>query len=122
MAKKPPSWCGKCRTVHRDGICPHRKAFGRKRKEQKTSGRGGHKWREKRERVFIRDRFLCQICLRKGIYTAVELHGPNHGVCDHKVPKSQGGTDDEDNLDTICQACDKVKTQEESRFPFDGGV
>jgi len=115
MPVKPGSWCTKCRTVHSNGDCPHRKPFDRKRKQAKTSGRGGRTWSKKREIIFNRDRFLCQIHLEKGELVSVELHGPNHGVCDHKIPKSQGGTDDDDNLQTICQHCDKIKTSEESQ-------
>ena len=86
-------------------------------KEVKVSygqGRGGRPWRRKRERVFNRDKFLCQICLSQGRITGVELSGPNAGVCDHSIPLSQGGTDAEDNLQTICQSCDRRKTAKES--------
>ena len=84
-------------------------------------GRGGRQWRKLRERIFIRDRFVCQICKAKGKLTAIELHGPNYGVCDHIVPISQGGSDDPINLQTICQRCDKTKTQAESRGEDAGG-
>jgi len=77
--------------------------------------RGGRPWQRKRERVFKRDKYLCQICLQAGIINPVDLHGPNHGVCDHIKPKSRGGDDSESNLQTICQRCDKVKTGKESR-------
>ncbi len=122
MPKKPGTWCSKCRTVHHDEPCPHRKPFERKRNKTKQSGRGGRKWQRIREFIFTRDRFLCQICLSTGIYTSVELHGPNHGVCDHIIAKAHGGSDDVENLQTICQSCDKKKTQEESRMSLKGGV
>lgn len=77
-------------------------------------GRGGRPWRRTREAVFIRDKYLCQICLKAGKLTAVELHGPNAGVCDHRIPLSQGGPDTMDNLQTICQPCNVVKTLQES--------
>lgn len=122
MADKPGVWCSKCRTVHKDEPCPHRKPFERKRAKQK-SGRGGRPWQRKRERIFRRDRFLCQICLEQGVLTSVELHGPNHGVLDHKIPTAEGGDDTDANLQTICQQCDKEKTQEESkRYLTQGGV
>jgi len=38
---------------------------------------------------------------------------PAHAV-DHIRPKSQGGTDDIENLRAICKACHQAKTQEES--------
>lgn len=113
MADKPPVWCNKCRIAHA-GKCPERKAFTRKRNTQKN-GRGGRAWRRTRECVFNRDRFLCQICLRAGRYTAVELNGANHGICDHIKPLAECGSNSVDNLQTICQACDKKKTHEESQ-------
>jgi 5-methylcytosine-specific restriction endonuclease McrA len=33
---------------------------------------------------------------------------------DHKIPKAQGGTDDENNLQAICVTCHKCKTERES--------
>lgn len=113
MPAKPQSYCGKCRKIHRNEECPHRVAFGRANTQLK-SGRGGSKWRTKRERIFIRDGFLCQIHKEKGQIVSVELHGVNHGVCDHIVATKHGGSDDDENLQTICQACDAEKTQFES--------
>jgi len=77
-------------------------------------GRGGRPWRRTRASVFLRDKHLCQICLKAGKLTPVQLHGINSGVCDHRIPLSQGGSDTMDNLQTICQPCDKLKTAAES--------
>jgi 5-methylcytosine-specific restriction protein A len=115
MPAKPRSYCGKCRIVHRNEECPHRIAFGRKRATEKNSERGGSKWRTTRKGIFVRDKFLCQIHLAKGLYVSVELHGPDHGVCDHIAPLAEGGANDESNLQTICQSCDEIKTQAESK-------
>jgi len=122
MANKPGSWCSKCRKVHHDEPCPHRKAFGRKRDSHQQSGRGGRVWQRTREYIFHRDNFLCQICKSKGVLTSVELHGPYHGVCDHIIPLSQGGDDKIENLQTICQSCDKEKTASESRHSTHPGA
>ncbi|WP_165744281.1 HNH endonuclease [Pseudoalteromonas sp. Z9A6] len=122
MATKPGCWCTKCRKVHKDEPCPHRKPFERKRGPTKQSGRGGRVWQRTREFIFHRDNFLCQICKSKGILISVELHGAYHGICDHMVPISQGGDDKLDNLQTICQTCDKNKTALESRYSVDPGV
>ena len=78
-------------------------------------GRGGRAWRRQRERVFRRDDFLCQVCLCQGRRTLVTLSGTHHGVCDHIVPISQGGTDHDANLQCLCQACDRAKTWRESQ-------
>ena len=79
------------------------------------NGRGGRPWQRKRERVFNRDGFLCQICKSNGIDKYVTLHGSLCGICDHIIPKAEGGSDDESNLQTICKACDVVKTEQESK-------
>jgi 5-methylcytosine-specific restriction protein A len=114
MPIKPGSWCTKCRKVHKAETCPHRKPFQRKRGSNQQSGRGGRAWQRTREFIFNRDRFLCQIHLKKGELVSVELHGGNHGVCDHIIPIAQGGGNDHHNLQTICQACDREKTLKES--------
>ena len=69
----------------------------------------------KRERIFRRDKFLCQEHLRNGILVSVALHGKNAGICDHIVPIAEGGTEEDSNLQTLCKACDKLKTQKESK-------
>ncbi|WP_416234625.1 HNH endonuclease [Methylophaga sp. OBS4] len=78
------------------------------------SGRGGRPWQRKRKAVFERDNYRCQECLKIGKLTFVNLHGRNAGICDHIIPLSAGGTDDDANLQTICPACDKAKTHAES--------
>ena len=114
MPNKPKRWCAKCRATH-EAECPEKPKHNWNNKRlSRTDGRGGRAWRRKRERLFERDNYLCCICLARGVLKPVDLHGPNHGVLDHIVPTTQGGTDDDDNLQTICQACDKEKTQRES--------
>lgn len=93
--------------------CPNAKAWDKP--IHKRSGRGGRPWRRLRENIFNRDGMQCQMCLRLGIDTFVDLHGPNAGVCDHIVALEFGGTDDEGNLQTICQDCNKRKTHAESQ-------
>lgn len=62
------------------------------------SGRGGRPWRRIRERVLKRDGYLCQPCRRKGRLTpAAEVH--------HVKALSQGGTDDDGNLLSMCSDC-----------------
>ncbi|WP_022960289.1 HNH endonuclease [Spongiibacter tropicus] len=114
MPGKASRWCGRCQAVH-VGECPERKPFERKRAGN-ASGRGGSKWRNKRREIFERDNYLCQIHLERGELEPVTLHGERHGVCDHIIPSADGGTDADGNLQTICQACDKEKTQAESQM------
>ncbi len=111
MAIKAPRWCAKCRVSHA-GECPQRVVW--QKKPAVVSGRGGRPWRRKRERIFNRDNFLCQIHFLRGELRSVSLSGVDAGICDHKVPLSQGGTDDDENLQTICAECDKEKTSGEA--------
>lgn len=55
-----------------------------------------------------RDLGLCVPCLKQGRTTAF-------AQVDHVIPKSQGGTDDVENLQCICGDCHAFKTQGESR-------
>lgn len=111
---KAPRWCARCRCAHTSSCPSVPKRTWVKRSSE--SGRGGSKWRARRRRIFIRDRFLCQRCFRKNIITPVELHGPKHGVCDHIVPIKAGGSDDEKNLETLCQKCNVEKIPEDRQL------
>ncbi len=64
-------------------------------------------WSATRKAVFTRDGYICQMCRK--------LVGNESPHCDHIIPVSQGGTDDEDNLQTLCQPCHNRKTMEEER-------
>ena len=82
------------------------------RQEGKTSGERGYgwAWQQARERVMVRDCGLCQCeeCKRLSrVRVATEV--------DHIVPKFEGGTDDEANLQAINVECHKAKTAKESR-------
>ena len=68
-------------------------------------GRGGRPWRRKRDEIFKRDKYTCQVCCRVG--GELEL--------DHIMNVARGGTDDDSNLRTICTACHKPKTHAESQ-------
>ncbi|MBC7201924.1 MAG: HNH endonuclease [Pusillimonas sp.] len=70
-------------------------------------GRGGRPWRRKRERILKRDGYMCQCPECKGIKRIA------HEV-DHVLPISQGGTDDDSNLQAINRDCHKAKTQAEA--------
>ena len=67
----------------------------------------GSAWVKTRARILKRDGYLCQTCLANGRPTKAEQ-------VDHIKAKAKGGTDDDDNLQAICQDCHQAKTQEEA--------
>jgi 5-methylcytosine-specific restriction endonuclease McrA len=62
-------------------------------------------WRARRMRILTRDAFRCRSCGRVA-------SGHNVNV-DHVVPLADGGTDDDDNLQTLCRSCHGRKTRAE---------
>lgn len=65
-------------------------------------------WRKLRKLVLSRDNYLCQECLKHGKVTPAS-------EVDHILPKSEGGTDDKENLQSLCHDCHRIKTAEESK-------
>jgi 5-methylcytosine-specific restriction protein A len=64
-------------------------------------------WRKRRKRILERDKYLCQVCLALGIVTPATQ-------VDHIVNKAAGGTDNDDNLQSICDPCHATKTRAEA--------
>jgi len=56
-------------------------------------------WKALRKRVFERDGFCCTYCGQSG----------GRLECDHIHPLSKGGSNDEDNLTTACNTCNRSK-------------
>lgn len=108
-----------CGALVRDGAryCPaHKRAApgsfaDRSRGSRQERGYGGN-WERLRQIVFRRDNGLCQECLRNGVLTVVG-DKPYSAWCDHIVPKAEGGSDDAENLQTLCRKCHQVKTDRE---------
>jgi len=71
----------------------------------------GASWDKLRLTIFARDNGLCQECLRMGIVAAPTGRAR---ICDHIVPKAEGGTDDPTNLQTLCLPCSNRKTADEA--------
>lgn len=111
MPKLPPKPCNQPRCTKyavKDGRCEdHKKESWASSKGKTPTERGyGHKWRKQRGRALRRDGHLCQECLKNGIITkATEV--------DHILNKANGGTDDLDNLQSLCNPCHKEKTVRE---------
>ncbi|MBN2024067.1 MAG: HNH endonuclease [Pirellulales bacterium] len=72
-------------------------------------GYGGDRWRSLRLAVFRRDHWICRACGKA--CASGRLAAPaDRAHCDHVVPKEQGGTDEIDNLQTLCGSCHSRKT------------
>lgn len=57
--------------------------------------------KSQRFRIFTRDNFTCRYCGRQSDVVKLEI--------DHLVPVCQGGTNDEENLLTACEDCNRGK-------------
>lgn len=64
-----------------------------------------------RERIIGRDCGLCQHCLQKGRLTALTL---STAEVDHIVRLEDGGSNDDENLQTLCHDCHADKSVAES--------
>lgn len=113
MPRKPQRPCNapRCgaKTDHRSGYCEaHRSGHWGGHYGQTAHQRGyGYRWRKLR-RAVLRDEPRCQVCLTSGrVSLATQV--------DHITPKSQGGDDSWDNLQSICDRCHKAKTAEERK-------
>ncbi len=66
----------------------------------------GHpsKWirREKRHRIYARDRYTCTYC-------ASSLHDPHAMTLEHVRARSRGGKNHHTNLVTVCRSCNSSK-------------
>jgi 5-methylcytosine-specific restriction enzyme A len=72
----------------------------------------GTQWGKQRKAALDRDKYLCQQCLRDGRVTPLCVKPYDHAV-DHILPKAKGGTDDHDNLESLCSPCHDAKTATE---------
>lgn len=83
-------------------------SFADKRRGTRHERGYGSAWVRLRERVLARDNGLCQPCATDGRTTPAV-------AVDHIRAKAHGGTDDEANLQAICSACHRAKTQREAQ-------
>lgn len=94
-------YCGKHKSERNAG------KFADERRGSRQERGYGAEWDRVRKLILRRDKGLCQPCLKLG------RPRPAKQV-DHVVPKFEGGTDDESNLQAICIACHQAKTSEEA--------
>lgn len=121
MPLSAPKPCGDCGVLVRDGTarCAKHKvqagSFADTRRGTRHERGYGKEWDKLRQVALSRDKHLCQACLQSGAVT-VGTH------VDHVRPKSQGGSDDMSNLQTLCAQCHKTKTQREAVAARNAGL
>lgn len=81
--------------------------FGDRRRGSRHERGYGTAWDKQRKRILERDCGLCQPCKRRGWLTQATM-------VDHIVPKAEGGSDDDTNLQSICGDCHGEKTAAEA--------
>lgn len=111
-APKPCTHPG-CGALVRDGSSrcaahPHAGRFADKRRGSRHQRDYGSAWVKRRARILERDAGLCQPCLREGVTT------PGCNEVDHVIPRAEGGTEDDGNLQAICRPCHQAKTAAEA--------
>lgn len=105
-----------CNALVRDGsgYCAAHQAdrrigkFADERRGSRHDRGYGAEWEKTRKRILRRDKGLCQPCLQRGRPTPAKQ-------VDHIMPKGEGGTDADDNLQAICIECHKKKTAAEAQ-------
>lgn len=105
-----------CSALVRDGsgYCEKHKAdrnigkFADERRGSRQSRGYGAEWERTRKRILSRDKGLCQVCMAEGKLRPAKQ-------VDHKVPKFEGGTDADENLQAICVPCHQAKTAAEAQ-------
>jgi 5-methylcytosine-specific restriction enzyme A len=70
----------------------------------------GWAWSRLKPSILVRDGYLCQVCLKRGIYTEAS-------EVDHVIPLAKGGSNDHSNLVAICGTCHEHKTITERVMP-----
>lgn len=90
----------------RYGSKPPRKPWARSGPDLRK-GLTGRRRQETKRRILERDDFTCKAC-------GCLLSGMKDSILDHTIPLAHGGSHQDENLQTLCQACSKKKTQAES--------
>lgn len=104
MPKKPKRPCSYpgCPNLTDGQYCEEHEAAARKRynkygRPADSNKKYGRAWKRIRDRYVLQHPF-CEMCYKQGVLKPVEeVH--------HKLPLSQGGTHEENNLISLCQSC-----------------
>lgn len=94
-----------CANLTADSYCDEHKAthsneYDKYCRREVTKNHYGKEWRKIRNE-YITANPLCERCLKENRYTSAR-------IVHHILPVSQGGTDDYNNLMSVCHSCHEV--------------
>ena len=111
MPKAAPRSCVVCGVAVHDGSTrcaahkkPARPVWAQAADYKRVSGR---RLQRQRAELFAREP-NCRHCAAQGFVTLAVIR-------DHIKPLAEGGADDDDNVQPLCQACSDAKTRAEAR-------
>jgi 5-methylcytosine-specific restriction protein A len=123
MPRAAPKCCtyAGCGRIVKDGgsRCsehPYAQRFGSRERGTRQERGYGAEWERTRERILLRDEGLCQVCMQRGHFTLAT-------AVDHIVGKAEARwrqwtaerTEADENLQSICDPCHEVKTEDEAQ-------
>ena len=65
----------------------------------------------RRAALYERDGYFCYLCGSR-VVTSGDYQADDYATLDHVIPRSRGGSDDDDNLRTCCRLCNSRKTDQ----------
>ena len=101
----PLKSCKYCGRIHKkDFICPMKPKSNKYKTSEADKFRWTKAWQRKREEVKRRDKFLCQICIRK-LYNTIKKYNYNDLEVHHIVPIKEDYELrlEDSNLITLCE-------------------
>lgn len=101
----PLKSCKYCGRIHKkDFICPMKPKSNKYKTSEADKFRWTKAWQRKREEVKRRDKFLCQICIRK-LYNTIKKYNYNDLEVHHIVPIKEDYELrlEDSNLITVCE-------------------
>lgn len=107
MPLRPCTYMG-CHALSSTGRCDKhpRTTHGWKHRTSSNARGYGAQWQQLRQYILKRDEWQCVMCRAAGrVQLARDV--------DHILAKTQGGTDDADNLQSLCRECHRSKTARE---------
>ena len=101
----PLKSCKYCGRIHKkDFVCPMKPKRNKYKTSEADKFRWTKAWQRKREEVKRRDKFLCQICIRK-LYNTIKKYNYNDLEVHHIVPIKEDYELrlEDSNLITVCE-------------------